>query len=52
MKALFYHIAKDMRIDDKRKHEIKDREDTILRVTSIALCGSSSLFGLKKYVYI
>ena len=40
MKVLVYHSAKDVRIDDKPKPEIKDREDIILRVTSTALCGS------------
>ena len=40
MKALVYHGAKDVRIDDKPKPEIKDKEDIILRVTSTALCGS------------
>ena len=40
MKALVYHGAKDVRIDDKPKPEIKDNEDIILRVTSTALCGS------------
>jgi hypothetical protein len=29
MKALVYHVAKDVRIDDKPKPEIKDREDII-----------------------
>lgn len=52
MKALVYNVAKDVRIDDKRKPEIKDREDNILRVTSNAICGSSSPFGLKTCVYI
>src|SRR6476619_6605632 len=40
MKALVYHSAKDVRIDDRPKPEIKDKEDVILRVTSTALCGS------------
>jgi S-(hydroxymethyl)glutathione dehydrogenase / alcohol dehydrogenase len=40
MKALVYHGTKDVRIDDKPKPEIKDKEDIILRVTSSALCGS------------
>ena len=40
MKALVYHGAKDLRIDDKPKPEIKDKGDIILRVTSTALCGS------------
>jgi S-(hydroxymethyl)glutathione dehydrogenase/alcohol dehydrogenase len=40
LKALVYHGAKDVRIDDKPKPEIKDKEDIILGVTSIALCGS------------
>ena len=40
MKALVYHGAKDVRIDDKPKPEIKDKRDIILRVTSTALCGS------------
>ena len=38
MKALIYHGAKDERIDDKPKPEIKDKEDIVLRVTSTALC--------------
>jgi S-(hydroxymethyl)glutathione dehydrogenase/alcohol dehydrogenase len=40
MKALGYHGAKDVRIDDKAKPEIKDKEDIIFRVTFTALCGS------------
>jgi S-(hydroxymethyl)glutathione dehydrogenase / alcohol dehydrogenase len=40
VKALVYHGAKDVRIDDKPKPEIKDKGDIILRVTSTALCGS------------
>jgi threonine dehydrogenase-like Zn-dependent dehydrogenase len=52
MKVLVYHGAKAVRIDDKRKPEIKDREDIILRLTSAALCGSSSPCGLKTCVYI
>ena len=40
MKALVYHGTKNVRIDDKPKPEIKDKEDIILRVTSTALCGS------------
>lgn len=40
MKVLVYHGAKDVRIDDKPKSKIKDKEDIILRVTSTALCGS------------
>ena len=31
---------KDVRIDDKPKPQIKDREDIILKVTSSAICGS------------
>jgi S-(hydroxymethyl)glutathione dehydrogenase / alcohol dehydrogenase len=40
VKALVYHGAKDVRVDDKPKPEIKDKGDIILRVTSTALCGS------------
>ena len=40
MKSLVYHGAKDIRIDDKPKPRITDREDIILRVTSSAICGS------------
>ncbi|MGI0052214.1 MAG: zinc-dependent alcohol dehydrogenase [Nitrososphaeraceae archaeon] len=40
MKALVYHGAKDVRVDEKPKPEIKDKGDIILRVTSTALCGS------------
>ena len=40
MKSLVYHGAKDVRIDDKPKPQIKDREDVILKVTSSAICGS------------
>jgi len=40
VKALVYHGAKDVRIEDKPKPEIKDKEDIILCVTSTALCGS------------
>ncbi len=40
MKSLVYHGAKDVRIDDKPKPHIQDKEDVILKVTSTALCGS------------
>lgn len=40
MKSLVYHGANDVRIDDKPKPQIKDKEDIILKVTSTALCGS------------
>ena len=40
MKALVYHGAREVRIDDKPKPKIEDKEDIILRVTSTALCGS------------
>ena len=40
MKSLVYHGVKDVRIDDKPKPQIKDKEDIILKVTSTALCGS------------
>jgi S-(hydroxymethyl)glutathione dehydrogenase/alcohol dehydrogenase len=37
-KALVYHGTKDVRIDDKPKPEIKDKEDIIFHVTSTAFC--------------
>ena len=37
MKVLVYHGTKDVRIDDKPKSKIKDKEDIILRFTSTAL---------------
>ena len=37
MKALVYHGAREVRIDDKPKPKIEDKEDIILRVTSTAL---------------
>lgn len=40
MKALVYYGAKDVRIEDKPKPQIKEREDIILKVTTTALCGS------------
>ncbi len=40
MKSLVYHGAKDVRIDDKPKPQIKDREDIVMKVTSSAICGS------------
>ena len=40
MKSLVYHGAKDVRIDDKPKSQIQDKEDIILKVTSTAICGS------------
>jgi S-(hydroxymethyl)glutathione dehydrogenase/alcohol dehydrogenase len=40
MKALVYHDAKDVRLDDKPKPQIQDIEDIILKVTSTAICGS------------
>lgn len=40
MKSLVYHGAHDVRIDDKPKPQIQDKEDIILKVTSTALCGS------------
>jgi S-(hydroxymethyl)glutathione dehydrogenase/alcohol dehydrogenase len=40
VKSLVYHGARDVRIDDKPKPQIKDREDIILKVTSSAICGS------------
>lgn len=40
MKSLVYHGTGDVRIDDKPKPKIQDKEDVILKVTSTALCGS------------
>lgn len=40
MKSLVYHGTRDVRIDDKPKPTIQDKEDVILKVTSTALCGS------------
>jgi len=40
VKSLVYHGTRDVRIDDKPKPTIQDKEDVILKVTSTALCGS------------
>lgn len=40
MRSLVYHGAKDVRIDDKPKPKIQDKEDVVLKVTATALCGS------------
>jgi len=40
MKALDYHGATEVKVDDKPKPQIKDKEDIILKVTSTAICGS------------
>lgn len=40
MKSQVYHGAKDVRIDDKPKPPITDREDVVLKVTSSAICGT------------
>ena len=40
MKALVYHGAYDVRIDDKPEPKIEHPEDIILRVTATAICGS------------
>ena len=40
MQALVYHGTRDVRIDEKPKPKIMDKEDIILKITSTALCGS------------
>jgi len=40
MKSLVYHGPMDVRIDDKPKPMIQDKEDIILKVTATAICGS------------
>src|ERR1700710_2282048 len=46
MKALVYHGAKDVRIDQVPDPTIIDPKDVILKVTSTAICGSDlHLFG-------
>ena len=40
MKSLVYHGPMDVRIDDKPKPRIQDKEDITLKVTSTAICGS------------
>jgi threonine dehydrogenase-like Zn-dependent dehydrogenase len=40
MKALCWHGANDVRIDDVRDPEILNPRDAIVRVTSTAICGS------------
>lgn len=40
MKALVYHGAKDVWIDDKPKPTIQKQDDIILKITSTAICGS------------
>ena len=40
MKSLVYHGPMDVRIDDKPKPQIQDKEDITLKVTSTAICGS------------
>jgi S-(hydroxymethyl)glutathione dehydrogenase / alcohol dehydrogenase len=40
MKALVYHGAYTVRVDDKPKPTIQDPEDIILKVTTTGICGS------------
>ncbi|MFA5038323.1 MAG: zinc-dependent alcohol dehydrogenase [Candidatus Omnitrophota bacterium] len=40
MKAVVYHGARDVRIDEKPIPKIQDGEDVILEVTTTAICGS------------
>src|ERR1044071_1263573 len=40
MKSLVYHGPMDVRIDDKPKPQIQNKDDIILKVTSTAICGS------------
>lgn len=40
MKSIVYHGPMDVRIDDKPKPQIQDKEDIILKITSTAICGS------------
>ncbi len=53
MKAVVFHKAGDMRVDNVEDPKIEDREDVIVRVTSTAICGSdlhiyNGLFPQKK----
>lgn len=49
MKALVYHGAMEVRIDEKAKLQIKDKEDFILKVTSTANGGCGLGFDLHLY---
>lgn len=40
MKALVYHGAYNVTVDDKPKPKIQDPEDIVLKVTTSAICGS------------
>lgn len=40
MKALAYHGAKDVRVDNVPDPVLQDPDDIILRVTATAICGS------------
>ena len=40
MKALAYHGAHDMRVDEVQDPRIETDDDIILRVTATAICGS------------
>ena len=46
MKALVYHVTEDVRIDEVPDPTILDSKDTIIKVTSTAICGSDlHLYG-------
>jgi threonine dehydrogenase-like Zn-dependent dehydrogenase len=40
MKALRYHGAKDVRVDEVPDPRIEQADDAIVRVTATAICGS------------
>lgn len=40
MRALTYHGAKDVRVDNVPEPELQEKDDVILRVTATAICGS------------
>ena len=40
MRALTYHGAKDVRVDNVPEPDLQEKDDVILRVTATAICGS------------
>jgi len=40
MRALTYHGAKDVRVDNVPEPKLQEKDDVILRVTATAICGS------------
>ncbi|MGA6102876.1 glutathione-dependent formaldehyde dehydrogenase, partial [Psychrobacter pocilloporae] len=39
MRALTYHGAKDVRVDNVPEPKLQEKDDVILRVTATAICG-------------